>query len=327
MTLAVCLPLLLPVSLFASSDKDKPLIESRHCGLLQHGITELALDPTGETLFVGTERGQLAAWDLKRQVFRWEITPEGATKPVIGLDVGPSRVTYITPGGAAIGVVAAATGKDHKIQLLGKVTGKTTAIAQDPSGKWTWVGMHDGVLHCPKADDEIAHGGVKLANNGVTCLALDSDGQSLAVGGEDGTIRIVKARPGSGGDERVIKAHDGPVTAIVWGRGDASIISGSQDRTIRGWRPANGSRMFTIDSLPGAVTCAVIDASGKLLAWGDDQGGVRVWDIATQKTLAELSDEGATRVGELVFFDKGKSLAGAMGQRHIAIWDLTKLTK
>ena len=37
--------------------------------------------------------------------------------------------------------------------------------------------------------------------------------------------------------------------------------------------------------------------------------------------------EAIGRVSDLVFLDNGKSLAAAMGQRHILVWDLTKLAK
>lgn len=328
MTLAACLPLILSFFGFVASDQDKtPKFEPRHKGLLFHAITALALDPSSELLFAATEHGQLAAWDLKQDVFRWEFTPDGASARVTNLCAGPELLTYVTTGGGAVGVVSAATGKDHRILILGKMSSTTSALAHDPGGKWIWAGMKDGTLFRGKSGADITLYPAKLENGGITAMALDSDAQQLAVGGEDGTIRFLNARTGAVDDEKVIKAHKGPVTVIAWTRGDTAVISGSNDGAVRGWRPANKNRAFAIDSLRGAVTCLAIDPTGKLLAWGDDQGVVHVWDLSKQKTLAELTDDPTGSVNALVFFDKGRSLAGAMGQKHITLWDLSKLTK
>lgn len=304
----------------------EPKLVVRQIATCDDGITELALDPAGQTLFVATERGEVATWDLKKEEFRWTLKPQAGPRAIIGLDAGPELVT-VTAGGGGIGLIDAQSGARKRVQIIGKGQGDSTCLAHDPKGTWTWVGMKDGALYRVRADAEVGLSGVLLENKGVTAMALDSDAKQLVVGGADGTIRFVNARTGSVDEDKIIKAHEGPVTALVWTRGDASIVSGSQDRSVRGWKPSTRSRLFTIESLPGVVTSVAADPTGKLIAWGDDQGTAHVWEVSKQKTLAELKDDTTGRVGELVFLDKGKSLAAAMGRRHVAVWDLTMITK
>jgi WD40 repeat protein len=325
MIIASSFALLLSVSAVARSEEETAAaFVPRPIAACDEGITQIALDPTGQTLFVATERADVAAWDLKKQSFRWQWD-SGGTHPVIGLDAGPEIVTFIG-GSASVARLEAKTGKPLDTQILGVGKGKSTSIAHDPNGKWTWVGMKEGALYRPLADAGIAHGSLKVENKGVTAVALDSDGKQLAVGGEDGTIRFVNARTGSIEERKVIDAHDGPVAALVWAKNDSWLISASGS-TVRCWNASSRGKVFAIESQSGAVTCVAADPTGKLVAWGDEQGNAHLWSVADQKLIADLRDDSTSPVRNVLFVDKGKSLAAAMGRRHVSVWDLTKMVK
>jgi DNA-binding beta-propeller fold protein YncE len=77
----------------------------------------------------------------------------------------------------------------------------------------------------------------------ASVFALADDGRTLAVAGEDSTIRVVDA---ISGEERLrLEGHEGGVTALAFAPGGRALVSGGEDRTVRIW---------TIESAAPAAT-------------------------------------------------------------------------
>ncbi|MDR2252726.1 MAG: pentapeptide repeat-containing protein, partial [Bifidobacteriaceae bacterium] len=77
-----------------------------------------------------------------------------------------------------------------------------------------------------------AHGG------GARAMAWSPDGQVLATGGEDGTLRLWD--PHTGRTTNKLTGHEGPVWAVAWSPDGNTLATGSQDGTIRLWDPHPG---------------------------------------------------------------------------------------
>ena len=66
-----------------------------------------------------------------------------------------------------------------------------------------------------------------------------------------------------------------------------TLVSGSQDGTIKLWRVATGSHLLTLEGHQASVKSAAVSPDGTLLASASGDGTIRLWPAATQEELEE----------------------------------------
>ena len=80
----------------------------------------------------------------------------------------------------------------------------------------------------------VGHGGP------VTSIRFSEDGQLLATGSADLTVRIWNAA--SGANVAVLRGHRRPVIAVAFSRDSARLVTGSDDNTVRLWDIVTGEQ-------------------------------------------------------------------------------------
>src|SRR5262249_17356354 len=116
-----------------------------------------------------------------------------------------------------------------------------------------------------------------------------------------------------------------------------SLLSGSQDRTVRLWDVATGKELRTLEGHTSEITCVAFSSDGKAVAsagWYDRHNpdtAIRIWDAATGKELHRLAGN-KHGVNAVAFSPDGRTLASAGGSfdsradPHFAdallLWDL-----
>ena len=150
----------------------------------------------------------------------------------------------------------------------------------------------------------------------VSTLAFSPDSRSLAVGEDEGRIRILDADTGA---ERVSFAgRHGRVANLAWtfdGKALITMVEGDPDAEVRRWDVTTGESrdLFT----PPAAPPVALAPDGSLLALPSpgDPAGIRVVDLETRKEHL-LSRIGLQHGDALIFTPDAKGVAAV----HLEDW-------
>jgi WD40 repeat protein len=115
----------------------------------------------------------------------------------------------------------------------------------------------------------------------VWALALSPDGQTLATGGFDDTVKLWDVA--SGRQTATLWGHTDQVGAVAYAPDGKVLASGSHDTTVRLWSAATGEELVTLRGHTGTVTCVAFDPTGQWIASGSHDRTVRLWPVATAR--------------------------------------------
>jgi WD40 repeat protein len=230
------------------------------------------------------------------------------------------------------------------VQELKGHVGEVWAVVYSPDGKHLATGAADGTLRIREAatGQEVlllhAHAPIRRAlqspdqlhqSAGTSALAYSRDGQALASGGADGTVKTWDANAGK--LLRTIRAHTGPVSGVACSPDGRLLASSSWDKTVKVWEAASGNLLQTLSGHTLAATRVAFSPDGKLLASSSWDQTIRFWDPAAGKELRSLrwtSPPGRVDpLDSLAFHPDGKYLAAAPdrfgGDGDVKVFDLT----
>ena len=157
------------------------------------------------------------------------------------------------------------------------------------------------------------------------CATLDADLGTLAIGCADGSVHFADMSSAKIDEDKVLKGGGAPLTAIGFANKGMLLVTGNEKGELTVWHVPTGKVKHTIAASEGAITAIAIHPKGKWFASGDAKGVVKLWSLDKGELITTLSADGATKVQGLVFLDGGKSLAGALGGKSVAVWDVAKL--
>ncbi|KAL1924575.1 uncharacterized protein VTP21DRAFT_4229 [Calcarisporiella thermophila] len=121
-----------------------------------------------------------------------------------------------------------------------------------------------------------SHGGA------VWCMATNHSGTFIAIGCEDGCVRLFNVSDGGLEFTKSFDKQKGRILSIAWSADDKYIITGSSDSSLRKWDVSQGrvvSRM-TVDRVRGedTIVWAVNVLPDGTIVSGDSLGHVKFWD-------------------------------------------------
>lgn len=128
----------------------------------------------------------------------------------------------------------------------------------------------------------------------------------------------------------VLQGHEGPVQSVAFSPDGQTLLSASNDGTLRFWNLSTQSLERTLQAHNGKVSQAMYTPSGQqVVALGDDDC-IRVWDAQSGVALNEMSvavqiSPTTGRRRFLQSFDvspDGRFVAGLHSDQHVRIWDL-----
>ncbi|HEY2723087.1 MAG TPA: TIR domain-containing protein [Pseudonocardiaceae bacterium] len=151
-------------------------------------------------------------------------------------------------------------------------------------------------------------------------VGYSADGQTLAVGSDDGGVLICDAS--SGLALRTLHGHRGRVYAVAYSPAGSTLVTGADDAVVSVWDPVTGQRRHHIEGWQDWVWPMVFSPvpGSTLVATGDSSGTVRIWDAETGVICHELPGH-TSYVWTARFRPDGALLATGDSSGTVRLWD------
>jgi COMPASS component SWD3 len=201
-----------------------------------------------------------------------------------------------------------------KPQLLTVITAMTLAAS-------TMVNVLD--IHPVIAENQ-----VKTTNNSkailtlsghtapVRTVAISPDGQSLASGGDDKTIRLWNLKTGQ--LLRTITGHPDGIKSLVFSPDGKILVSSGDAGNVRVWNVQTGQLIRSLTGHAASVSSIVMSPDGQTLATASMDKTIRLWNLNN----GQLRHTIKTDANYLVMSPDGKTLFSGNQDGTIKQWNL-----
>ncbi|KAL2889117.1 Vegetative incompatibility protein HET-E-1 [Ceratocystis lukuohia] len=152
----------------------------------------------------------------------------------------------------------------------------------------------------------------------VSSVVFSYDGQRLASGSDDKTVKIWDAT--SGACLQTLEGHVASVSSVVFSYDGQRLASGSWDSTVKIWDATSGACLQTLEGHGNCVTSVVFSNDGQRLASGSCDSTVKIWDATSGACLQTLEGHGRS-VASVVFSNDGQRLASGSYDSTVKIWN------
>jgi serine/threonine protein kinase len=158
---------------------------------------------------------------------------------------------------------------------------------------------------------------LKGHTNEVWSVAFSPDGETLASGSADTTVRLWRVSDGS--TLRTLEGHTLPVTSVAFSPDGATLASGSNDDTVRLWRVSEGSLLRTLEGHTDTVWSVTFSPDGETLTSGALDSTVCLWRVS-DGTLLHTMEGHKGSVRSVAFSPDGETLASGSYDDTVRLW-------
>jgi WD40 repeat protein len=154
-------------------------------------------------------------------------------------------------------------------------------------------------------------------------MRLASDGQMLATGGRDRTVRVTNIKTGQ---QLQRLDHPGVSIAVAFTPDGRQLVTGCHDAQIRVWDLKTGKVTRTLTGHRGSVNDLDFSSDGKRLVSSSSDRTIRVWDFESGGETATLEGHEKPVYG-VRFSPNDKQIASAGWDETVRIWDVETQTE
>jgi WD40 repeat protein/serine/threonine protein kinase len=242
-------------------------------------VSSVAFSSDGKTL-------ACACWGDSAAIRLWDLAVRRAGRPLTGHSAWISAMAF-SPDDKTL----ASASVDHTVRLWNLGTGEGTTLRGDLNEVWA--------------------------------MAMARDGRTLASGTKvDGTVKLWSTLPKP--EEETTRrigtwwsdlTYENPVLSPD----GTALLKPSDGKTISVWDIATLAEMayFPLDFRSG--THFAISPFGKLIAFGDLDGAVKLVEVSSRQEIARLAEGGAA-IEHIAFSRDGNRLAAAAVDRKLRVW-------
>jgi WD40 repeat protein len=152
----------------------------------------------------------------------------------------------------------------------------------------------------------------------ISAIEFSPNGQWIATGSTDRTVKIWSSKNGQ--ERQTITGHGSEVSTLVWMPDSHHLLTGSPDMTLKSWdlqKPAKGN--VAPDELK-ASWATTFSANGDLIALCDYENEVKIFNMDTRQTLANLPVD-PDKLLCAKFSPDNKFVATGESNAQVKIWE------
>jgi predicted Ser/Thr protein kinase len=195
------------------------------------------------------------------------------------------------------------------------------SLAFSPDGGLLASGHVDGLVRLW----DVAHAveiAVRLRHEAVVgALTFSPDGTTLASGSLDANVRLWDVGAAMSGEaRRELHRQPAGVTAIAYGVGGDTLLTGHANRILRHLDAKTGRLIATLRGPEAQVNLLALAPDGRHVAAASHDRTIRLFDLESQKQTAVLAGH-KKPVVSLAFFSEGLHLASVAQEGVVHLWD------
>ncbi len=230
----------------------------------------------------GARSGRVAVFDVKTG--RRVTTVGEELDTVLAADINDTH-TRIALGGPLRIVRVYNTADGSLVHEIRKHTDWIYGVAFSPDGVLLATSDRTGGLFVWEAETGREFLNLQGHSAAVTDISWRADSNILASASEDATVKLWEMNDGK--QVKSWSAHGGGATTVDFAR-DGRLVSGGRDKTLKVW-DAEGKQLAAFGGYADIVLEAAFAHDGSRVVAGDWTGSVRMWSVADNKEVAQLS--------------------------------------
>jgi WD40 repeat protein len=312
-------------------ESGRPLATLQGQASLIYGV---ALSGDGTLLASGSFDGTVRLWEIEsgqllatlerqaHQIFDVAISVNGRIVASGGED-GMVRLWEVTASDPSAGAGSQA----RLLATLQGHTGAVWGVALSADGRSVASGSDDGtVKFWEAAGDLLASGGphwrllatLEGHTGAVRDVALSRDGELLASGSLDGTVRLWETKTGR--LLATLQGYTGGVLGVALSEDGRLLASGSYDGTVRLQDAPSGRLLAILQGHTSGVYDVALSGDGELVVSGSLDGTVKLWQARSGRLLATLEGHTAGVVG-VALSREGRLVASGGQEGTVRLWE------
>ncbi|RUR85017.1 protein kinase [Chlorogloeopsis fritschii PCC 9212] len=158
----------------------------------------------------------------------------------------------------------------------------------------------------------------------VQAVAINPDGQLLASGSSDNTIKLWQLATGKllRNFGRWFSGHSGMVHTVAFSPDGELLASGSWDETIKLWLLGSGKEARTFKGHTNCINSIVFSPDGKLLASGSADCTIKVWQVISGREIRTFTGH-TDSIWSVAWSADGLILASGSSDYTIKLWQVS----